>query len=124
MKNEIENQSEIEKEEFSSKEVFLYKLDIYLHDNYTKDVIELIKEKIQTGSNSTKYQDKNIKSYVQRQLKNIHNKEERQKNKLKMQSKGVGTLDSRRYEKSEEETIFDRKLYLWCRYTACCCTNF
>ena len=107
-----EKEKEIE-EEFSSPGIFQYKLDVYLDMHFTPEVVKLIKDKIQTGTDATKYKDKSIKAYVQRQLKNIHNQEERRKNKMKMQSaggKGYGTLDSRRYEKTEEEVPFERQL--------------
>ena len=105
-----EEETEQNKEELSNKEEFQYQLNNYLIANYTEELIDMIKAKIKTGTNSTQYHDKNIKTYVERQLKNIHSKEERRKNKIKIQSKGYGTLDSRRYEKTEEENIFDRNL--------------
>ena len=112
--DESDKEKEIE-EEFSSPGIFQYKLDVYLDMHFTQEVVQLIKDKIQTGTDATKYKDKSIKAYVQRQLKNIHNQEERlkNKNKMKMQSaggKGFGTLDSRRYEKTEEEVSFERQL--------------
>lgn len=40
------------------------------------------------------YHDKNIKSYVERQIKNIHAREERQRNKGQMKQKEIyGSLD-------------------------------
>ena len=114
--DQYESDKETEKEldeQFSSKEVFQYKLDSYLDTHYTQDIVEKIKMKIESGKDATKYKDKSIKAYVHRQLKNIHNQEERIKNKNKMKMQGAGgygTLDSRRYEKSEEELSFDRQL--------------
>ena len=102
--------SELNQREYEAS--FNEALDSFLSLHYTPEQAELIherrKQKKDPGKNdSTRFVDKDLKTYCDRQLKNILSKIERQKNKIfplgKSPGKPPGTLDMKFYEKEEDE---------------------
>ena len=94
-----------EKRNQEYKQEFESALNSFLNLNYTEEQIQLVTEKRKVKKEATEFttKDGNFKNYVDRLLKNIYSKQQRDR----VKGKTPGTLDMKSYEKTEDKKTED-----------------